>query len=160
MQRTGPSGFLAIGVLTLSLVSCSSGYSQEEVDALIAEAVEEAIADQENERISEEEAQSRAEEAARQASLVAAVDSCNSSSYISVDEGGLVMESRGDESAGAPVSDIMCVLTALDIPESVVTRISNTNSTMGLVEGSWGDYEATWSYHPDNGLFIHVVVSG
>ena len=149
----------AVLVATGILVGCSSGYTQEEVDALVAEAVEEAVAQERNDRISEEEAQAQAEEAAKQASLVAAAESCASSPYITVDAGGLVMESRGDESAGAEVSDIVCVLSALDIPDSVLTRISNTNSQMGLVDGSWAEYEASWSYHPDNGLFIHVVVS-
>ena len=159
MLRVTIKGGLTVGALTLAVVGCSSGYTQEEVDALVAEAVEEAIAEEQSERITEEEAQAQAEEAARQSSLVSAVDSCNSSQYISVDAGGLVMEGQGDESPGASVADILCVLTALDTPDSVVTRISNTNSTMGLVDGAWADYEATWSYHPDNGLFIHVVVS-
>ena len=69
------------------------------------------------------------------------------------------MESEGYESPGASLADVLCVLEALDIPDSVVTRISNTNSTMGLVGDSWANSEATWSYHPDNGLFIHAVVS-
>jgi hypothetical protein len=148
-----------LGLLVMALVGCNSGYTQEEVDALVAEAVEEAVSNEQTERVSEEDAQAQAEEAAKQSSLIAAVDSCNSSQYIAVDAGGLVMEGEGDESPGAPVADIMCVLGELGIPDSVVTRISNTNSTMGLVEGSWADYEATWSYHPDNGLFIHVVVT-
>jgi hypothetical protein len=159
-RRVAIKSVLTVGVMALTIVGCSSGYTQEEVDALVAEAVNQAVAEEQTERISGEEAQTQAEEAARQASLVAAVESCASSAYITVDAGGLVMESKGDESPGASVAEVMCVLTALDTPDSVVTRISNTNSTMGLVEGAWGEHEATWSYHPDNGLFIHVVVSG
>ena len=159
MLRLIPKSVFVVAVLALTLVGCSGGYTQEEVDALVADSVEQAISDAQSERISEEEAQARAEEAARQSSLTAAVDSCNSSPYISADAGGLVIEGSGDESPGASITDIMCVMTALDVPDSVVTRISNTNSTMGLVEGSWAEYQATWTYHPDNGLFIHVVVS-
>lgn len=126
----------------------------------MAEAVQSAISDQ-SDRVSEEEAQAQVEEGVAQAALAAAVDSCPSAvaPYVSVDEGGLVMEGEGEESDGVTFSTILCVLDELNIPDSVLTRISNTNSTMGLVEGSWGDYDATWSYHPDNGLFIHVVAN-
>ena len=149
---------MAVGIVVmLALSACSSGYTQEEVDQLVAEAVDEAIVEQ-DQKVSEEEAQRQIEEGVAQASLAAAVDACDVvSSYVTVDEGGLVMEGKGEESAGVGVSTIVCVLNDLSIPDSVLTRISNTNSTMGMVEGSWGDYEATWSYHPDNGLFIHVV---
>lgn len=150
---------LMVALVSISLVSCGGGYTQDEVDELVADAVEQAIVEQENERVSEEEAQQQAAEAARQASLVSAVASCSPSEYITVDAAGLAMEGRGDESAGASVEDIVCVLDALDIPDSVLTRISNTNSTMGLVQGSWAEYEAEWSYHPDNGLFVFIVVS-
>ena len=78
---------------------------------------------------------------------------------MTVDEGGLVIEGKGEESLGVSVSDIVCFLEELEIPETVLTRIGNTNSTMGLVEGSWSGYQATWSYHLDNGLFINVIAS-
>lgn len=142
------------------VAACSSGYTQEEVDQLVADAVGDAIAEQ-DEKLSEEEAQQQIEEGVAQASLVQAVGACFSSGspYVTVDAGGLVLEGEGNESAGVSVTTILCILEELDTPDSVVTRISNTNSTMGIVEGSWGDYDATWSYHPDNGLFIHVVAN-
>jgi len=150
----------AVALLTTALVlgACSSGYTQDEVDQLVADAVDGAIAEQDD-RLSEEEAQQQIEEGVAQASLVAAVDTCEASesSWVTVDQGGLVVEGNGAESPGVPVTTIVCILEELDIPESVLTRMSNTNSTMGVVEGSWGDYDATWTYHPDNGLFIHVV---
>lgn len=152
-------GTAALLATALVVAACSSGYTQEEVDQLVAEAVDEAIAEQ-NDRLSEEEAQQQIEEAVSQASLVAAVEACalaRVSPYVVVDEGGLVMEGEGNESPGVPVDTILCVLDNLEIPDTVVSRISNTNSQMGLVEGFWGDYDASWSYHPDNGLFIHVV---
>lgn len=151
--------FAVLG-LGLFLGACSGGYTQEDVDELVADAVENAITEQDD-RISDEEAQQQIEEGVAQAALVAAVDACESSGspYVTADEGGLVMEGNGNESAGAPTSTILCILEELNIPDTIVSRISNTNSTMGLVEGSWGDYDASWSYHPDNGLFIHVVAN-
>lgn len=149
-----------VALLAVALVvgACSSGYTQEEVDQLVADALDGVIAEQDD-KLSEEEAQQQIEAGVAQASLVAAVAACDSSGspYVTVDEGGLVLEGEGEESSGVSVSTILCILEELDIPDSVVTRISNTNSTMGIVHGSWGDYLASWSYHPDNGLFIHVV---
>ena len=144
------------------LAACNSGYTQEEVDALVAEAVEDAVAEAREDLVSEAEAQAQAEEAAKQASLVTAVDGCLGAStdpYITVDEAGLFMEGEGNEAAGTSYENIWCVLDALGIPESIVGRIESTNSTMGLVDGAWANYEAQWSYHPDNGLAVHVVVT-
>lgn len=150
----------SLGLTLLMVVAaCSQGYTQEEVDSIVDDAVDQAVADAEDEFTSEAEAQAQAEEAAKQAALVAAVDGCEGSSYITVDEGGLTMESQGDESPGTSYENILCVLDDLEIPDSILRRIQNTNSTMGLVEGSWGVYEASWSYHPDNGLAIYIVVT-
>jgi len=150
-------------VLAVAASACGGGYTQGEVDALVAEAVESAAGSQ-DELISEAEAQAQVLEAEKQASLQAAVDTCNSSSfggdsYITVDEGGMFMEGAGDENPGTSYETIACVLAELNTPLSVMGRIENTNSTMGLVEGSWGIYEADWSYHPDNGLAIHIQVT-
>ena len=146
--------------LVLALAACGSGYTQEEVDGLVASAVSEAVAEQ-NDQISEAEAQKQVEAAVAQATLATAAESCAiaDSPYEVADEGGLVMESSGNESRGVDYDEVLCALDELGIPDSVVQRILNTNSTMGLVEGSWGIYSASWSYHPDHGLFIHVVAT-
>jgi len=71
----------------------------------------------------------------------------------------LVIEGEGEENLGVDTSGIVCLLNGLDTPDSVITRMSNTNSQMGVVEGRWDVYEAEWTYHPDNGLNIFVVVA-
>lgn len=48
--------------LLLVMAACSQGYTQEEVDSIVADAVEEAVADAENEFISGAEAQAQADE--------------------------------------------------------------------------------------------------
>jgi hypothetical protein len=151
-------------VLAVAASACGGGYTQGEVDALVAEAVGSAAEESQDELISEAEAQAQVLEAENQASLQAAVDTCTSSSsggdsYITVDAGGMFMEGKGAESPGTSYETIACVLAELNTPSSVIGRIDNTNSTMGLVEGSWGIYEADWSYHPDNGLAIHIQVT-
>lgn len=152
---------LTILLLAFALMACGQGYTQEEVDALVADAVESAVAQAQDDFVSEAEAQAQVEAAERQASLTAAVDECVvADPFITVDSGGLFMESRGNESPGTSYARIACVLAELETPDSVVRRIENTNSTMGLVKGEWGVYEAEWSYHPDNGLAISVRVAG
>ena len=63
-----------------------------------------------------------------------------------------MIEGEGEENLGVDTSGIVCLLNGLDTPDSVITRMSNTNSQMGVVEGRWDVYEAEWTYHPDNGL--------
>lgn len=137
------------------------GFSQEEVDELVGAAVSEAVAEAQDDFVSEAEAQAKAEAAAKQAGLLAAVDGCdlNDSPYVTADEAGLVIEGEGEESRGVSITEVLCILNGLEVPESVITRMSNTNSTMGIVEGRWDVYEAEWTYHPDNGLNIYVVAS-
>lgn len=142
---------------------CRHGYTQEEVDSLVAEAVEGAVAKAKDEFVSQAEAEAQVAAAERQASLAAAVETClaerTADPHIVVDQGGLFMEGQGDEDAGTSVDRIFCVLTELDVPESTLGRMETTNSPqMGLVEVFWGDYEAQWSYHPDNGFDINVRV--
>jgi hypothetical protein len=38
------------------------------------------------------------------------------------------------------------------VPDYVVEQIDSTTSLMGLREATWDGIEASWSYHPDNGL--------
>lgn len=90
--------------------------------------------------------------------LQASVESCllenNSSVSLDDDGKGLYLDGAGDESAGIPVSDAVCVLGALDVPDSVTSRMSNTTSLMGQQVAEWGDITAMWTYHPNNGLDI------
>ena len=76
--------------------------------------------------------------------------------YATVDEDGssLYMDGDGDESLGVNVDYQVCVLQALDVPDSVVNRMSNTTSLMGVQTGSWDGIYASWTYHPNNGLDI------
>lgn len=61
-----------------------------------------------------------------------------------------------DESAGDDSTDVACMLAALETPDRVVSRIDQTRALDGTVDKSWGDYEAFWNYHPDNGTNLTV----
>lgn len=49
-------------------------------------------------------------------------------------------------------ADIVIVIYALDLPESLVDEMSSTNALMGRQTRTYNGIEVSWSYHPDNGL--------
>lgn len=72
----------------------------------------------------------------------------------------LVIDGDGDyKSPGASLATTVAVLTYLEAPAAVVSRMSNTRALDGMQEGSWGDFTASWTYHPDNGLDLIIEES-
>lgn len=94
--------------------------------------------------------------------ITTAVQTCDVESRLGInigDEGqSISMQSEGMESAGAPYSEIVCVLTELETTDSVLARIDGTRALDGRLTGQWGEFSASWGYHPDNGLDIVVEV--
>lgn len=93
--------------------------------------------------------------------LTAAVDECTDSPFITVVDDGasVIMDSEGTEVGGADFIDIMCVLTELETPDSILNQINNTRAMDGTQTGSWDLYEATWNYHPSDGASITVTIA-
>jgi hypothetical protein len=60
------------------------------------------------------------------------------------------------------IDDIACVLVHLGMPESIGLKVDHTRALDGVQSDTWedpddgADYEVTWSYHPDSGLFLIV----
>jgi hypothetical protein len=54
------------------------------------------------------------------------------------------------------ISDIACVLLALDVPDSLITRIDNTRGVDGWQTDVWNGNKATWAYDAMNGLTLIV----
>lgn len=46
---------------------------------------------------------------------------------------------------------------ALEVPDSVLSRMDATSSLMGVQEASFGGVTASWTYHPPNGLDVTFV---
>lgn len=92
--------------------------------------------------------------------LQSAAETClvDSNIYVSLDDNGkgLYLDGEGEESAGVNIYDQLCVLNELKVPDSVISRMSNTTSLMGQQEGSWEGITALWTYHPSNGLDISL----
>lgn len=89
-----------------------------------------------------------------------AYDKCGSPSGIRVSDQGKTISIDGNgeyEYSGADISDIACVLYAIEIPDYVISNMDSTNSLMGRQTATFGDkIDVSWSYHPDNGLDVVV----
>ncbi|WP_454698206.1 hypothetical protein [Arthrobacter humicola] len=60
---------------------------------------------------------------------------------------------------GLPVAHMACILTAVAVPDSVVSQIDATRALDGMQKASWDKMSATWTYHPDHGLKIILTES-
>lgn len=70
-------------------------------------------------------------------------------------EMSLIIDTAGDDDTpqlDAKYQDALCVLEALDVPDATLNLIQTTRALDGRQDGTWGDVDATWSYHPDSGL--------
>ncbi|GAA1768762.1 hypothetical protein GCM10009747_32200 [Agromyces humatus] len=91
-----------------------------------------------------------------------AVQTCDveDNAWIVVGDDGdsVAMQTEGAESSGADLTDVVCVLTELDVPDSVVTRMDSTRALDGRQTADWDQLAASWGYHPDNGLDLVIEV--
>lgn len=92
--------------------------------------------------------------------LEEAYETCESPDHIEIrDEGKtIIMSGEGNESEGADIVDIACVLMALETPDRVINKIDSTRALDGTVSESWDGLKADWSYHPDSGLNMIVYL--
>jgi len=115
------------------------------------------------------EAQQEAERAAAKQSAIETrhrtlfndtADDClepGDTAIIADDELSWFVDGRGNDfgSGSTNVTELVCILEALEMPAPMQEQVSNTNSLMGIQSGNWADLSAEWSYHPDNGLDIN-----
>ncbi|QUW18910.1 hypothetical protein [Agrococcus sp. Marseille-Q4369] len=85
-----------------------------------------------------------------------AVDSCDGhigSGFEVLDDGeSLVIDGAVGRAPGASTTAIFCVLDELDMSQADQQRIQSTRALDGTMTAEWDGYEATWTYHPDDGL--------
>lgn len=95
--------------------------------------------------------------------ITAAAETCDVTDtpgiYIGDNGQSITMSSEGGESSGAAYGDVYCVLSELEIPDSVDSRISSTRALDGRQTAEWGEFSASWGYHPDDGLNIVVEIT-
>jgi len=81
----------------------------------------------------------------------------DSGARIADDGRSLIIDNQGEDlTAGLDIFGLLCIIDALETPESVSEQMMQTTSLQGRQSASWGGLEASWTYHPDNGLDIIV----
>lgn len=69
----------------------------------------------------------------------------------------LVVDTMGEEDlSGASYADFQCVLTSLETPTRITTRMGETSASDGQVTDSAEGLNYFWSYHPDDGILLTV----
>jgi hypothetical protein len=95
------------------------------------------------------------------APLAGAVRACNlgSSPYVDVldSDHTLTIHGDGDEATGLHMDSIGCLLGEVDVTGAVVERMDRTRALDGMQDATWGDYSASWTYHPDDGLNVVIT---
>lgn len=79
------------------------------------------------------------------------------------DSTGITADSRsvtfsGAGKYGAALDDLTCLLEEVHAPASTTSKIDQTRALDGRQEDAWGDFEASWTYHPDSGLNLVIEV--
>lgn len=70
----------------------------------------------------------------------------------------ILFDTQGDDDIdGDAIDDLVCVLVELDMPESVGARMEATRALDGMQSATWGRFEASWTYHPDDGMNLIVT---
>lgn len=78
-----------------------------------------------------------------------------------VEDGGrsLFLDMGGEDygSGDLAYADVQCVLKELGTPESTLTAMGQTRALDGRQSDEWDGLEASWRYHPDDGLDVIVT---
>ncbi len=73
----------------------------------------------------------------------------------------LVVDTEGEGYGSGTDSypSLKCTLGTLHTPQSVIARMEATRALDGMQSASWDDFQASWTYHPDNGLDVIITES-
>ena len=76
------------------------------------------------------------------------------------DDGHTLLISRAgaEEAPGADISEVACIFAEIEIPDSVTSRIESTRALDGTQEAEFSDFSAFWTYHPDDGLNMTIML--
>ncbi|MEU4473536.1 hypothetical protein [Micromonospora sp. NPDC023888] len=75
------------------------------------------------------------------------------------DGSSLTLQSVGEERTGLKLEQLQCYWTELKVPDAVIAEIEGTRALDGRQSGEWEDMDASWIYHPDNGLQMIITLS-
>jgi hypothetical protein len=97
----------------------------------------------------------------RDTPLEAAKATCAADSPAAVigDDGdSLTLRTKGRDSAGLGLMALDCFLTELEVTDAVKSELETTRALDGRQSADWGDFHATWTYHPKDGLQMVVTM--
>jgi hypothetical protein len=68
----------------------------------------------------------------------------------------LVIDTLGEEygTGSATFDGLMCTLNELKTPQAVIARMGQTRALDGMQSAHWDSFDASWTYHPDDGLDV------
>lgn len=92
--------------------------------------------------------------------LVTAQKKCAPGSpYAKLGDAGktLILQSSGKEQAGIDYTQLECFLAELKVTDAVRSEIGATRALDGRRSAEWGNFHASWSYHPDSGLDMTIT---
>lgn len=71
----------------------------------------------------------------------------------------LVIDTAGEDydSGTDDIADLACILGELGTPTSVTAKMDATRALDGMQSAQWHDFEASWTYHPANGLDLVIT---
>jgi hypothetical protein len=87
-----------------------------------------------------------------------AYEDCNHAGVIDDSDRTLFLDLKGEEPGSGVTTTIQlaCVLSALEAPSYVTRAMESTRALDGRVTETWDGFEATWTYHPDEGLDVLI----
>ena len=101
-------------------------------------------------------------EAQKPRPLPEAVEKCKltsegTSAKLGDDGHSLSLDSEGkDDYSGLSMTQVDCVLEALNMPDSINDQMGTTRALDGTQRDSWDDFSVSWNYHPDSGLHVNL----
>ena len=80
---------------------------------------------------------------------------------VSVEDDGKTLivntKPQDDDVLALTALSLDCVYEHLNVPTYISERIGQTRALDGRQDGDWGDYTASWGYHPDSGANLIIV---
>lgn len=94
--------------------------------------------------------------------LAGAVSGCglDGAEGVELTAGGtkLSIDTKGPrETSGAAMTDVQCVLTALDVPKDIKSMMKLTTSTAEPTDAGWKDLGFAWNYSPEKHFRLAIV---
>ena len=70
----------------------------------------------------------------------------------------LSMDTKGPrETTGAAMTDVQCILSALEVPKDIKSMMKLTTSTAEPTDAAWEDLGFAWNYSPENHFRLAIV---